>query len=58
MWRSNPRPRQGAASAGRATRNLDRYPVRKDGMSIVVSTDKVYRSDQNGVAWAAAAIDA
>ena len=48
----------GAHTAERATRNLDRYPVRKDGISIVVSTDKVYRSDQNGAAWAAAAIDA
>jgi hypothetical protein len=47
----------GEHTAGRATRNLDRYPVRKNGTSIVVLTDTVYRSDQNAAAWAAAAID-
>ena len=46
----------GEYTEGRATRNLDRYPVRKDGNSIVVSTDRVYHSDQNPTAWAAAAV--
>lgn len=47
----------GEHTEGRATRNLDRYPVRKDGNSIVVATDRVYRSDENPTAWAAAAVD-
>ena len=46
----------GEYKEGRATRNLDRFPVRKDGNSIVVSTDRVFRSDQNPAAWAAAAV--
>ena len=47
----------GEHTAGRATRNLDRYPVRKDGTSIIVTTDRVYRSDQDPAAWTAAAIE-
>jgi nitrite reductase/ring-hydroxylating ferredoxin subunit len=46
----------GMYTEGRATRNLDRYPVRRDGASMVVTTDQVYRSDQDAAAWNAAAI--
>jgi Rieske Fe-S protein len=47
----------GTYTEGRATRNLDRYPIRRDGGSIVVTTDRVYHSDQQAAAWAAAAVD-
>jgi hypothetical protein len=41
---------------GHATRNLDRFPVRRDQSEVVVTIDRVYRSDQNLAAWTAAAI--
>lgn len=47
---------EGTFTSGRATRNLDRFPVRKDGSSIVVTTDRVYRSDQDLAAWTNAGI--
>jgi Rieske Fe-S protein len=48
---------EGTYRTGRATRNLDRFPVRHDGKELVVATDRVYRSDQNATAWAAASVD-
>jgi Rieske Fe-S protein len=47
----------GLYTSGHATRNLDRFPVRLDGASIVVTTDRVYRSDQDLAAWTAARVD-
>jgi Rieske Fe-S protein len=47
----------GKYTTGHATRNLDRFPVRKDGTTLVVTTDRVYHSDQNAAAWAAAGVD-
>lgn len=44
----------GTYTSGRATRNLDRFPIRRADASIVVSLDRVYRSDQNPSGWAAA----
>jgi nitrite reductase/ring-hydroxylating ferredoxin subunit len=46
----------GVHTSGRATRNLDRFPIRLDGPNVVVSLDKVFRSDQDSAAWAAATI--
>ena len=46
----------GVHISGRATRNLDRFPIRLDGANVVVSLDKVFRSDQDSAAWAAATI--
>jgi Rieske Fe-S protein len=48
----------GTYQTGHATRNLDRFPVRKAGTSVAVSLDRVYHSDTNQAAWASAAIDA
>jgi len=48
---------EGTYRTGRATRNLDRFPVRREGNDVVVATDRVYRSDQNAPAWAAASVD-
>jgi Rieske Fe-S protein len=47
---------EGTYMTGHATRNLDRFPVRRDQGEVVVTIDRVYRSDQNLAAWTAAAI--
>ena len=47
----------GTYTTGHATRNLDRFPIRRDGASVVVNLDKVFQSDQHAAAWAAAAVD-
>jgi Rieske Fe-S protein len=47
----------GTYTSGHATRNLDRFPVRLDGASVVVAVDRVYRSDQNRPAWIAAFVE-
>jgi Rieske Fe-S protein len=47
----------GTYTSGHATRNLDRFPIRREGDSVVVSLDRVFHSDQNAQAWAAAAVD-
>ena len=47
---------EGTYTSGHATRNLDRFPIRRDGDFVIVTTDRVYRSDQNQPAWNAAAV--
>ena len=47
----------GTYTTGHATRNLDRFPVRREGSSVIVSLDRVFHSDANKAAWTAAAID-
>jgi Rieske Fe-S protein len=39
---------------GRATRGMDRFAVRRDGDTIVVNLDALYREDENAAQWAAA----
>jgi len=46
----------GVFISGRATRNMDRLAVRREGDTIVVNVDKLYRSDQNAADWAAAVV--
>lgn len=46
----------GTYTTGHATRNLDRYPIHRDGDMVVVSLDAVFRSDQNHSGWDAAAV--
>ena len=46
----------GVHTAGRATRNLDRYVIRRDGDSIVVDLHHWIRSDKDPAGWAAASI--
>ena len=41
---------------GRATRGLDRFAVRKDGNSIVVDLDRLFREDRDKAAWAGAVV--
>jgi Rieske Fe-S protein len=47
----------GTYTSGHATRNLDRFPIRRDGTSVVVDLGKIFQSDQHAAAWAAAAVD-
>ena len=48
----------GTYTTGHATRNLDRFPIRREGTSVVVSLDRVFHSDANKAAWSAATVDA
>jgi Rieske Fe-S protein len=47
----------GTYTSGHATRNLDRFPIRRDGASVVVDLDKVFQSDAHKAAWTAAAVN-
>ncbi len=42
--------------SGRATRNMDRLMIRRDGNTVVVNLDKWYESDSEPTQWAAAQI--
>lgn len=42
--------------SGRATRNMDRLLIRRDGNSVVVNVDKWYESDSEPTQWAGAQI--
>jgi Rieske Fe-S protein len=46
----------GTHTAGRATRNMDRFPIRRDGTTIVVDISRIIRSDQDAAGWAAASV--
>jgi nitrite reductase/ring-hydroxylating ferredoxin subunit len=46
----------GVHTSGRATRNMDRYVIRRDGDSVVVDLHRWIQSDKDPAAWAAAAI--
>jgi nitrite reductase/ring-hydroxylating ferredoxin subunit len=44
----------GAYTSGRATRNMDRFAVSRAGDSVVVDVDRLFHSDTDPAAWAAA----
>ena len=46
----------GAFVEGRATRNMDRFPVRREGDSLLVDLNRLLRSDQQAQEWAAASV--
>jgi nitrite reductase/ring-hydroxylating ferredoxin subunit len=46
----------GTYVSGRATRNLDRFPIRKDNTNVLVDLDRVFRSDLDAAGWNAAVI--
>jgi Rieske Fe-S protein len=46
----------GTYIAGRATRNLDRFVVRREGNFVVADLDRLIRSDKDSGGWAAAAV--
>jgi nitrite reductase/ring-hydroxylating ferredoxin subunit len=41
---------------GRATRNMDRFAIRREGSNIVVDPDTLYRNDEDEAEWNAAVI--
>jgi nitrite reductase/ring-hydroxylating ferredoxin subunit len=44
----------GTHTSGRATRNMDRFPVHRDGTNIRVDVSRLIRSDQDPAGWAGA----
>ena len=42
--------------SGRATRNMDRYAVARDGTGVSVDLDKLYQEDTDSAEWAAAVV--
>jgi len=46
----------GSFIEGRATRGMDRFALRREGDSIVVDIDKLYRQDQDAAEWKAAVV--
>ena len=46
----------GTHVSGRATRNMDRMPVRKEGNMMHVDTAHVFQSDQDAAGWNAATV--
>ena len=47
----------GTHISGRATRNMDRFPIRREGAVLVVTTDTTVHSDTDPRGWAAAAVE-
>jgi nitrite reductase/ring-hydroxylating ferredoxin subunit len=46
----------GTYTSGRATRNMDRLPIRRAGATVVVDLEKAFHSDIEGAAWAGAVV--
>jgi nitrite reductase/ring-hydroxylating ferredoxin subunit len=46
----------GTFISGRATRDLDRYAIRRDAGNVVVDLGKLYRQDENRESWIAAVV--
>ena len=46
----------GVYTSGRATRNMDRFPIRRNGASLVVNLDRLIQSDVDAAGWAAAVV--
>jgi Rieske Fe-S protein len=46
----------GVFVSGRATRSMDRFPLRRDGDSIVVDVSKLYREDTDRAGWESAVL--
>ena len=44
------------ADSGRATRNMDRFAIAKEGSEIRVDVDKLYREDTDNAQWIAAVV--
>jgi Rieske Fe-S protein len=42
--------------SGRATRNMDRFAIARDGASVTVDLDKLYQEDTDSSEWAAAMV--
>lgn len=42
--------------SGRATRNMDRLPIRRDGARLLVDAERVFESDKDAAGWAGARV--
>lgn len=48
----------GSFISGKATRGMDRYALRRQGTSVVVDLEKLYKQDEQAAQWAAAVVRA
>jgi Rieske Fe-S protein len=46
----------GVHTAGRATRNMDRFAIRRDGASVIVDLQHWFQSDKDPSGWASAVV--
>lgn len=46
----------GVYMSGRATRNMDRLPIRRDGDAVLVDINRMIQSDKDPSGWAAATV--
>lgn len=46
----------GVFLSGRATRNMDRLPIRRAGNRLLIDADRVYESDKDAAGWAGAVV--
>lgn len=46
----------GVYTSGRATRNMDRLPIRRDGDSVLIDINRMVQSDKDPGGWAAAMV--
>ena len=46
----------GVYTSGHATRNMDRFPIRREGEEVAVDVTRVFHSDTAAAAWAAATV--
>jgi len=46
----------GTFMSGRATRNMDRLAIRREGNDLIVNLDAMWQSDRDAAAWAAATV--
>ncbi len=42
--------------SGRATRNMDRFALRREGDQVIVDVDQLFRSDRQKAEWESAAV--
>lgn len=47
---------EGKYISGRSTRNMDRFPIRKDAGNVVINLDAVFHSDTDAAGWSAAEV--
>lgn len=46
----------GTFISGRATRNMDRLPIRRDGGTVIVDAERIFESDKDQAGWTAAVV--
>jgi Rieske Fe-S protein len=50
-WHNSKYTPEGVFMKGRATRNMDRFAISRDGAGVVVDSNKLWRSDENTAEW-------